>query len=144
MQFWWGANNYANALPPTTCWIVWDKRDDQTSNNFADAELAWSNHKSAVRIFRHLWNGLMKASERGERRVHPTQKPVALAAWCFERYGKEGDIILDPFLGSGISVIAAEQMHNRRVYGCELSPEYVAVVIQRWVDLTGKQPRLVT
>jgi hypothetical protein len=138
LHVWWGANYYADALPPSKCWIVWDK---ENTGNFADAELAWCNHDSVVRIFRHMWNGLMKDSEKGQRRVHPTQKPIALAEWCFEKYGKEQDIIFDPFLGSGMSVIAAENL-NRTVYGCELSPEYIDVIITRWEQHTGQTAQL--
>ena len=137
-QFWWGANYYANALPPSKCWIVWDK---ENTGNFADAELAWCSDDSAVRIFRHMWNGLMKDSEKGQRRVHPTQKPIALAEWAFGKYGNDGDVIYDPFLGSGMSVIAAENL-NRTVYGCELSPDYIDVTIRRWEAHTGQTATL--
>jgi hypothetical protein len=82
----WGGNYYAAHLPNSSCWIVWDK---ENTGNFADAELAWTNQKTAVRIFKHMWNGMVKASEHGQRRVHPTQKPVALAEWCFDQYGQE-------------------------------------------------------
>jgi hypothetical protein len=133
-QFWWGANNYANALPPSTCWIVWDK--DNGDSFFADAELAWSNHKSAVRVFKHMWNGLMKDSERGERRVHPTQKPVALFLWLYGKYGKPGDIILDPFLGSGPTLKAAHRLGDRTVVGFELSPHYCDYLIG-WAEAAG-------
>lgn len=136
---WWGANYYAHVLPSSSCWIVWDK---ENTGNFADAELAWCSDKSAVRIFRHMWNGLMKASERGVRRVHPTQKPVALASWAFEKYGENNDVIVDPFLGSGISLIAAEQAGDRKVIGLELSPDYIAVCLERWSILTGQHPTL--
>ncbi len=118
-QFWFGANYYAHALPPSSCWIVWDK---ENTGNFADAELAWSNHDSVVRIFKHMWNGMLRASER-ERRTHPTQKPQALFQWLYEKYGKIGDIILDPFLGSGPSLKAAQRL-GRTVIGFELSPHY--------------------
>jgi len=80
VQIWWGANYYAHTLPPSSCWIVWDK---ENTGNFADAELAWCSDKSAVRIFKHMWNGMLKDSEHGQRRVHPSQKPIALASWCF-------------------------------------------------------------
>lgn len=138
VQVWWGANYYANALPPSSCWIVWDK---ETNGNFADAELAWCSDDSAVRIFKHMWNGMLKDSEHGQKRVHPSQKPVKLVEWCFEKYGQEGDIIFDPFLGSGISVIAAENL-GRTVIGCELSPEYCSIVIARWEQHTGQQAQL--
>lgn len=139
VHIWWGANYYAHALPPSSCWIVWDKEND--ASFFADCELAWTNQKTAVRMFRHMWNGLMKDSEKGQRRVHPTQKPIALAEWAFEKYGNDGDVIYDPFLGSGMSVIAAENLH-RTVYGCELSPEYIDVIITRWEKHTGQTATL--
>lgn len=139
IHIWWGANHYANGLPPSSCWIVWDKENDESF--FADCELAWTNQKTAVRIFRHMWNGLMKDSEKGQRRVHPTQKPIALAEWCYEKYGKEQDVIYDPFLGSGMSLIAAENM-NRTVIGCELSPDYIDVIITRWEKHTGQTATL--
>lgn len=130
VHVWWGGNYYANALPPSPCWIVWDK---ENTGNFADCELAWTNQPTAVRMFRHRWNGMLKDSEQGQRRVHPTQKPVALAAWCMEAYGKSGDVILDPFLGSAMSAVAAEQI-GRTCYGLEVEPLYIAVAIER---LTG-------
>ena len=139
IQVWWGANYYANALPPSSCWIVWDK---ENTGNFADVELAWCSHKGAARLFRHMWNGMLKASEQGQRRVHPTQKPVKLAEFTFSEFGQEGDIIFDPFLGSGISVIAAERL-SRTVIGCELSPEYIDIIAARWEKETGQTATLV-
>ena len=80
-HIWWGGNHYAASagLPDSSCWLIWDK---ENTGNFADAELAWTNHDGAVRLLRHMWNGMLRASERGKR-VHPTQKPVALAEWAF-------------------------------------------------------------
>jgi hypothetical protein len=141
--FLWGGNYFAHKLPPSPCWIVWDKRDGMTSNNFADAEVAWTNQSSPIRVFAHLWNGMIKASEKGERRVHPTQKPVALAEWCFEEYGRDRDLIIDPFLGSGMSLIAAQQMSgDRTVIGFELSKEYCEIVLRRYELLTGEVAEL--
>jgi hypothetical protein len=130
----WGGNYYADGLPASSCWIVWDK--DNGDSFFADAELAWTNHKTAVRIFKHQWNGLIKASERGQKRVHPTQKPVALAEWCFQQYGSENDGVLDLFGGSGSTLIACEKTH-RKSYLMELSPAYCDVIIERWQNATG-------
>lgn len=144
VMFYWGGNYFAHELPATPCWIVWDKRDGMTSNNFADAELAWTNQSSPVRVFAHLWNGMIKASERGEKRVHPTQKPVKLFEYCASMYGKPGDLVFDPFLGSGMSLIGAESMKdNRTVYGCELSPIYADVCIQRWENFSGQTAQLI-
>lgn len=134
LMIFWGGNYYANALPPSSCWIVWDK---DNTGNFADAELAWTNNKTAVRIFKHTWNGLIKESERGEKRVHPTQKPVALAIWCFEKYGEESKNILDLFGGSGSTLIACEKT-SRNCFMMEISPNYIDVIIRRWQEFTGK------
>lgn len=135
VHIWWGANHYADALPPSSCWIVWDK--ENPGAQFADGELAWCNEDLAIRIFKHQWMGLQKDSERGERRVHPTQKPIALAVWAFEKYGDPGDLILDPFLGSGPSLKAAHQLGDgRTVVAFELSPHYVDHILD-WAEQQG-------
>jgi DNA modification methylase len=136
----WGGNYYANYLENSSCWIVWDK---QNTGNFADAELAWTNQKTAVRIFQHMWNGMIKGSEKGQKRVHPTQKPIALAEWCYEQYGKECETVLDLFAGSGSSLIACETK-KKQGFMMELSPAYCDVIVKRWQDFTGKQAILET
>ncbi len=134
----WGGNYYASALPDSPGWIVWDK---ENTGNFADAELAWTNQKRAVRIFKHQWNGMLRASERGEKRVHPTQKPVALAEWCFETYGKPGDRVLDLFAGSGGTLTACERT-GRTGYAMELSERYVDIICRRYQEYTSTLPVL--
>jgi len=131
----WGGNYYSSHLKDSSCWIVWDK---DNTGNFADAELAWTNQETAVRIFKHTWNGMIKESERGEKRLHPTQKPVALAQWCIEIYGSECDSVIDLFGGAGLTLIACESM-NKKSYTMELSPAYCDVIINRWKDYTGKE-----
>lgn len=139
VQFWWGANYYAHVLPPSNCWIVWDK--EQTSQ-FADGELAWTNQKTAVRFFRHQWNGMLRASERGEKRIHPTQKPLELVKFCAESYGKPNDIILDPFGGSGISIVAAQLMGDRLVRAMEFSDIYCEKIMRRFEQKFKIEPKL--
>lgn len=130
----WGGNYYANALENSSCWIVWDKNN---TGNFADAELAWTNQKTAVRIFKHTWNGMIKASEHGQKRFHPTQKPVKLAEWCFNQYGEKSKTVLDLFCGSGSTLIACE-VTGKTGYMMELSPHYCDVIVKRWQEFTGK------
>ncbi len=130
----WGGNFYAHKLPPAKCWVIWDK---ETDGNFGDGEIAWCSADKSIRIFRHKWSGMIKASERGEKRVHPTQKPVALAEWAIDEFSADGKIILDLFLGSGSTLIACEKM-GRTCYGMEMSPAYCDVIIKRWQDFTGK------
>lgn len=103
----WGANHYASKLPDCACWLVWDKRDGVCSNDQADCELAWTNLRSPARLKRHLWNGMLKDSERGEQRVHPMQKPVVLMAWAMEQCKVPiGATVLDPYMGSGTTGLA--------------------------------------
>jgi hypothetical protein len=136
IHIWWGANFYSQSLPNSPHWIIWDKQTD--GNQFADAELAWTNRTGALRQFRHQWMGMLRDSEHGQKRVHPTQKPVALAEWAFEKYGAKDDTILDPFVGSGMSYLAAEKT-GRSVCGMELSEEYCDIILTRWEAATGKK-----
>lgn len=135
----WGANYYADKLPPKACWITWDKRENITRNNFADCELAWTNMDSPARIFYHLWNGLHKGSQNGERRTHPTEKPVALFEEIGKLYADKG-VWLDLFAGTGAQIVAAERS-GATCYALEYEPLYVATIIDR-LERMGLSPRL--
>jgi len=139
-QIFWGAQCYAEKLPPSQGWIVWDK---DTTGNLGDGELAWTNQDRAIRIFKHTWNGLIKESERREKRCHPTQKPIALAEWCFENYGRDDKIILDLFGGSGSTLIACEKT-NRKCFMLELDEHYCDVIVARWEKYTGRKAELIS
>ena len=130
----WGGNYYANALPPSRCWLVWDK---ENSGSFADCELAWTNRDAVVKLFRHQWNGLIKASERGQKRVHPTQKPVALAEWVRQTVAPKAKTVLDLFLGGAAVLIDAERA-GITCYGAELSPAYCDVSVARWTAMSDQ------
>lgn len=129
--------NYFN-LPPSSCWLVWDKLNG--ANDFADCEMAWTNMKKAVRIIRHMWNGMLRDSERGIERVHPTQKPVAVMEWCIEQAGHPA-VILDPFMGSGSTGVAAMNM-GLRFIGVEREPAYFEAACRR-IEAALSQPRLI-
>ena len=141
-QVWWGANYYCHSLPLSNNWFIWDKRvEEKQKDTQSDCEMAWVKSKwSSIRIFRHLWKGMMKDSERGQHRVHPTQKPVALAEWSFD-YFKEVQTVLDLFTGSGSTLIACEKT-NRIGFFMEFEPHYCDVIVKRWQDFTGKQATL--
>ena len=125
----WGANHYADKLPTSARWLVWDKHLQETGLSFAEAEMAWSNCKGNVRVFRHLWNGVAKQSEVGESREHPTQKPVALMKWCIQQAGLPGRIF-DPYMGSGTTGVAAVQMGCEFV-GVEIEERYFDIACRR-------------
>jgi len=135
-QIIFGGNYFTDFLPPSRCWIVWDK---QNTGNFADAELAWTSFDKGVRLYHFLWNGLCREGSReveGKTRVHPTQKPVGMLADILKDFSEENDSVLDCFGGSGSTLIACEQL-NRKCYMCEISPQYIDVIIQRYINLKG-------
>ena len=138
-QIIFGGNYYADLLDPTSCWLVWDK--DNGGNDFADCELAWTSFKTAVRKFKWRWNGMLQEDMRHkEERIHPTQKPVPLFVWILERYSKPGDLVLDPFLGSGTTAIACLRT-GRHFIGIEKHEPYF-IMAQERIDKERAQVRL--
>jgi site-specific DNA-methyltransferase (adenine-specific) len=126
-----GANNYADRLPPSAAWIVWDKTGAGLHvNDLSDAELAWTNIGGRVSLYSHLWKGMIKASERNDKRVHPTQKPVALMAWIISQHSAPGDVILDPYAGSGPTLRAAKDL-SRKAIGIEREERYCEIIARR-------------
>jgi site-specific DNA-methyltransferase (adenine-specific) len=131
----WGANWYANRLPDSGGWWMWDKRGgmrDVTDADWpmGDGELAWTNIGKGVRIVRHTWFGLIRDSERGEH-WHPTQKPVALMGWCIEKAKVPiGATVVDAYMGAGATLVAAKQL-NRRAIGIELDESYCEIAANR-------------
>lgn len=125
-----GANHYASRLPDSAFWLVWDKRDGVCSNDQADCELAWVKGRGNVRIVRHVWMGMVKASERGESRVHPTQKPVAVMDWVIRQTTAKGQTILDPYMGSGTTGVACARL-GRAFVGIEVERRYFDAACER-------------
>ena len=117
-QIIWGGNYYS--LPATRCVLVWDKRND--GRDFADVEMAWTNLDSVARIFR------LRPMNMDGGKVHPTQKPISLMKWCIEQ--SEAAMILDPFMGSGTTGVAAVQL-GRKFIGIEMDPRYFDIARRR-------------
>lgn len=118
----WGGNYYA--LPPMRGWLVWDKIQ---SFSGADAELAWSNLDMPVRVFR--MSRIDAHANQEHDKYHPTQKPRALMKWCINLADKS-ETILDPFMGSGTTLVAAKRL-GRRAIGIEIEEKYCEVAVRR-------------
>ena len=121
----WGGNYFADLLPVNGKWLVWDK--EQTMPTYSDAELAWTNLSGvSVKMFRYNGSGLM-AKEKN--RQHPTQKPVSLILWCL-RFFPDVKTILDPYLGSGTTLVAAKQL-GKKGTGIEINEKYAEIAARR-------------
>ena len=129
--FLFGANHYHSALPPGGSWFVWDKvTRNGIARRAADGELAWTNAGGhPVVIYRHMWSGAYRASER-RTFLHPTQKPVSLMRWIVDRWTEPGDLVVDPYMGSGPVAQACADL-GRRYVGVELVDDYVAAAVAR-------------
>jgi site-specific DNA-methyltransferase (adenine-specific) len=127
----WGANHFIENIPNSnsSSWIVWDKQNGE--NDFADCELALTNHSTAVRKFEFRWAGMLQGDMKNkETRIHPTQKPAALYKWILDKYAKPNDKILDTHLGSGSIAIACHD-YGFELTACELDAEYYDKAIER-------------
>ena len=133
----WGGNYFADIMGASPGVMIWHKKTG--NNSYADCEIAWTNATGTTRIFEHQWCGAFKDSERGQRAVHPTQKPVALMEWCLG-FLPDAKTILDPFMGSGTTLVACQRM-GRAGTGIELDPDYFAIACKR-VDEATRQPDL--
>jgi site-specific DNA-methyltransferase (adenine-specific) len=136
-----GGNYYTDFLYPSPCWIVWDKRvKDSIKNDFADCELIWTSFNKCARMFRFLWCGMLQGKRHKELRTHPTQKPLDLMEWLIKNFSDEGDTILDPFMGSGTTGVAALRL-NRNFIGIELDENYFKIAEKR-ITQESQQERL--
>jgi len=140
-QIWFGANYFSKSIDDGGSWLVWDKREDIKFDKMLGSgfELAWSKLKHKQKIYRYN-NTLFSGNEEARNKIHPTQKPTGMIIEVMNDF-KAKNIILDPFLGSGSTLIACEKT-NRVCYGMELDPHYCDVIINRWEQFTGKEAKL--
>lgn len=133
----WGAHKFSNRLPPGT-WLIWDKVPTGKVRDQGDGEAAWLNDNPPrpMRIFRLLWDGVCVGSAArsevtaGQSRSHPTQKPVALMEWCLAQTGICAGTILDPFMGTGATGIAAVK-RGLGFIGIEIERQYFDIACKR-------------
>ena len=129
VQIIWGGNYFADYLPASMGWLYWEKR---MGGDFADGELAWTSQHKALRQFCHY------KKNKGDE--HPTQKPLELMLWCIQQCKNVPLSILDPFMGSGTTGVAAIQM-GRKFIGIEREPKYFDIACKR-IQQAVDQPQL--
>jgi DNA modification methylase len=135
----WGADYYRRFIPDGGSWFCWDKREGESADKGfgSNFELLWSKTPHKRYMLRYKWFGFFTAGEKREY-LHPTQKPVEMLRQVIVPYSKEVALVVDLFLGSGSTLIAAQKT-GRICYGMELDPKYVDVIIKRWEDYSGKK-----
>ena len=132
----WGGAYYTNYLPPSNCWLIWDKLMFGASP-YADLEMAWTNYNSVSKIYRLRHCGFVTDVKDGD--YHPTQKPIELMEWVLSNYTPPDAIILDPFIGSGTTAVAAIRT-GRQFIGFEIDPHYCEIANRRIADEQAKIP----
>jgi len=131
-----GYDYFSNKLPDNSTVMVWDKRLTESADKCFGSpfELLWINRKTKKRFYRVRWYGLFGTEKQDvKKRVHPTQKPLELMARIIKDFTKEGDTILDPFMGSGTTGVACVQT-GRNFVGIEIDPTYFAIAEKRIKD----------
>jgi site-specific DNA-methyltransferase (adenine-specific) len=124
-----GGNYFAHLLPPSNCWLVWDKKGDiKFKNPFADCELIYTTFSRPVKKYVFRQQGFITDSD--DERFHPTQKPTELLQLLIQDWSKVGDTMLDPFLGSGTTAVATKML-GRHYIGIEREPEYLEIARKR-------------
>lgn len=125
-QIIWGGNYFGHLWITNEYnkgFIIWNKDQPETLNNFSMAEMAWTSFDKPSKIFYY-------PVRRNKNKIHPTQKPVELYEWLLKMYAKKGDKILDTHLGSGTIAIAC---HNAGydLTACEIDTNYYTAAINK-------------
>jgi DNA modification methylase len=124
-----GANYFASKLKDEGGWLCWDKRTvDGLQVRASDCEFIWTNFVRSPKVFRFMWTGAFRDGEGRGKHLHPTQKPVELLSWVL-RMAPKG-IVLDPFMGSGSTLVAAKNL-GRRAVGIEIEERYCKAAVKR-------------
>lgn len=134
-QIIWGGNYYLDYLPRTRCMLVWYKRDGLPVNKFADCELAWTSFDRNAMVFNCRWYGFIRDSR--EPKLHPTQKALEVMKWCVSEFTNASDKIIDPFLGSGTTMQAAQELGREDCLGVEIDPHFWMEARRRCVMIAG-------
>jgi len=130
-QILWGGNYFLDHLPRTKQMFIWNK--NIRNMHFNDCEIAWcSGWREASRVF--------DLSPNGQKKEHPTAKPLPLMKWCIEKLPDTAKTILDPFMGSGTTGVACAKL-GRKFIGIELEEKYFDISCKR-IQAAYDQPDL--
>jgi hypothetical protein len=113
--------------------LVFKNGDGAHINNF---ELG-QHGRNRSNVWTYAGVNTFRAGRMDDLGLHPTVKPVALVADALRDCSRRGDIVLDPFMGSGTTIMAAERV-GRRAYGLEIDPLYVDAAVRRWQAFTKR------
>jgi len=141
----WGANYFADRLPPSSKWLIWDKRRGRASDDNADCELAWTNLRGVSRLYSHLWRGVCREGEENISKqggkLHPFQKPIGLMFFCLDQFETDSEtIIIDPFTGSA-TIPAACECRKLNWIAIEKA-EWCCEVASKRIEAEAKQLKL--
>lgn len=130
-QIIFGGEHLSNILPQSRGWYCWDKLRG-INTNFSDCEFIWTSFDKVTRMIRFKWNGMLrdKSEIETEVRYHPTQKPMYVIGILIKDNSEEGQIICDPFMGSGTTAVMCKKL-NRNFIGFEISSEYCEIAERR-------------
>jgi site-specific DNA-methyltransferase (adenine-specific) len=139
----WGGQYFADVLPAKEGWLTWVKRPvdcdfSRDDRSYASTELAWRDW-GKPRFISHVWDGGMRAGKPENRTFcHPSQKPIEVMEWCLRQLPDDAQTILDPFMGSGTTGVAAVQM-GRDFIGIEREPKYFDIACRRIEEAQKQQ-----
>ncbi len=131
-QIIWGGNYFP--LGPTQCFIFWYKKNPVP--NFADGELAWTSFKKPAVCFDYRYYGNLEGNTSATEKIHPTQKPVKLYQFVFEKFATPDMKVLDTHLGGGSSAIAAHYFGCKEFVGSEINKQYYDAAMKRFSEST--------
>jgi site-specific DNA-methyltransferase (adenine-specific) len=137
----WGADHFRIRLPDSGRMLAWDKKAGWSfEDTFSDVEFAWHSESGAAKIISYLWKGVRQDGEKGLPKYHIMQKPIAVMEWCIGQLRRPAETILDPYMGSGTTGVAAVKL-GRRFIGLEIDQRYFDIACRRIED-AAKQPDL--
>lgn len=128
-QIIWGANYFLDCLPPSRCYIVWYKRQGLPPQDFADCEIAWASYDRNAIVYNCRWHGFIRDSKE-KKDYHPTQKPLNVMMFCLQEFSNSSELVLDPFAGSGTSLLAAQKLDHSYI-GIEKSERFCEIAAKR-------------